>query len=501
MNEYGTVISTFEGPCTRKFSFVIKKDQVVRRGQFIEVPVDGGKLIGRIADVFKTNRYFMRPESVEKYESSKPMEEIFPVSNWEYLVADVVPLGVYSKSEGMFEEVSFPPSPGVKVYEPDHKILQKFLGLDDKGLDIGELPYHNLNVRLNLTRLLQKHLAIIAISGAGKSYLVSVVIEELLKRNREEGQLATVIVDTHGEYVSFVEDKKYVDRIRVFPGQDIRIGLPNLTHHQIAEFLPKLSPAQVRELARLLREMKREKKHFGISELIERIEGDEKAKSATKDVLISVLYDLMETGLFGASDYPSSKDIAQQGMLSIVDLSSFISSRKKQMVIAHIARRLFNHRRESKIPPFLLVLEEAHQFVPETARAENAISRGIIQTIAREGRKFHASLCLISQRPIQLSTTALSQCNTHIILRVTNPYDLDHIGRSAEGITKDVQNQISGLKVGTGLIVGESVNFPIFVKIRKRESKESKRGIPLEEAAKEFTERSKQKKEDAKSFM
>ncbi len=287
----------------------------------------------------------------------------------------------------------------------------------------------------------------------------------------------------------------------VFPGQDIRIGLPNLTPHQISEFLPKLSTAQVRELARFLREMKSEKKHFGINELIERIEEDEKAKSATKDVLVSVLYDLMGTGLFGASDSPSANEIAYQGKISVVDLSPFISSRKKQMVVAHLARKLFNSRRDSKIPPFLLVLEEAHQFVPETAKAEYAISRGIVQTIAREGRKFHASLCLISQRPIQLSTTALSQCNTHIILRVTNPYDLDHIGRSSEGITKDVLNQISSLRVGTGLIVGEGVNFPIFLKIRKRKSKESKRGIPLEDAAKEFSDWAKQKKEDAKSFM
>ncbi len=500
MNEYGTVISTFDGPCTRKFSFVIKKGCVVRRGQFVEVSIEGGKLIGRVADVFKTNRYFMRPESVEKYESSKPMEEIFPVSNWEYLIADIVPLGVYGKEE-MFEEVSFPPSPGTKVYEPDHAIISKFLGLDKKGLQVGELPYHNVSVRLNLTRLLQKHLAILAISGAGKSYLVSVIIEELLRRNKEEGQLATIIVDTHGEYVSFSEDSKYTDKIKVFPARDIRIGLPNLTSRQISEFLPKLSPAQVRELARFLREMKSKRKHFGINELIERIEEDEKAKSATKDVLVSVLYDLMQTGLFGASDHPLAKEIAQQGKISVIDLSSFISSRKKQMVVAHLARKLFNGRRDSKIPPFLLVLEEAHQFVPETARAEIAISRGIIQTIAREGRKFHASLCLISQRPIQLSTTALSQCNTHIILRVTNPYDLDHIGRSSEGITKDVINQISGLRVGTGLIVGEGVNFPIFVKIRKRESRESRRGIPLEEAAKEFSEGVKKKKEDAKSFM
>jgi DNA helicase HerA-like ATPase len=500
MTEYGTVISTFDGPCTKKFSFVIKKDGIVRKGQFIEVAVEGGRLIGRVADVFKTNRYFQRPESVERYESSKPMEDIFPVGNWEYLVAEAAPLGVYG-SEGRFEEVSFPPSPGTKVREPDHAVLSRFIGLDDKGLEIGELPYHDLKVRLNLTRLLQKHLAILAISGAGKSYLVSVILEELLNRRKEDGQLATIIIDTHGEYVSFANDPAYADKVSVYRGEDIKIGLPGLSANQIAEFLPNLSPVQAREFARLLRGMKTGRKNFGPDELLKAIEEDERLKSSTRDVLGSVICELTETGIFGALDSPDTKSITQQGKLSIIDLSSFVSASRKQMVVSHLARNLFNLRREEKIPPFLLILEEAHQFVPETAKAERAVSRGIIQTIAREGRKFHASLCLISQRPVQLSTTVLSQCNTHIILRVTNPYDLDHIGESSEGITKDVLGQISGLRVGTGLIVGEAVNYPVFVRIRSRRSKASPKGMPLEEAAKEFSNRERKKKEDAKSFM
>jgi len=328
-----------------------------------------------------------------------------------------------------------------------------------------------------------------------------VIIEELLARKKEEGQIATIIIDTHGEYVSFADDNNYSDKINVISGKDVKIGLHNLSPQQISEFLPTLSQVQARELARFVRDMKSVKKQAGIEDLIKMIEEDEKAKGATKDVLASVLYELMETGIFGVSDYPQTRELVQQGKVTIIDLSPFVSSRNKQMIVSHIARKLFNMRKENEIPPFLLVLEEAHQFVPETAKAEKAVSRGIIQTIAREGRKFHASLCLISQRPVQLSTTVLSQCNTHIILRVTNPYDLDHIGESSEGITKDVLNQISGLRVGTGLIVGEAVNYPIFVRIRKRKSKESSKGMPLEEAAREFSERARKKKEDAKSFM
>ncbi len=499
MNKYGTVISTLDGPCTRKFSFVVKKNKIVRKGQFVEVAVEGGRLIGRVADVFKTNRYFMRPDSVERYESSKPMEDIFPVGNWEYLVAEVSPLGVYN--EGRFDEVSFPPSPGTSITEPDHALLQKFLGLDEKGLEIGELPFHDVKVRLNLTRLLQKHLAILAISGAGKSYLVSVILEELLRRSKEEGQIATVIIDTHGEYVAFADDTNYADKINVIRGNEIKIGLSNLSPKQLSEFIPNLTSVQARELTRVLRRIKSDKKQFDMKELKKMIEEDEDLKPQTRDVLEAFLADLVETQLFGVFDYPETKDIAQQGKVSIIDLSSLVSSANKQMIVSYVAKNLFSLRRQEKIPPFLLVLEEAHQFVPEKAKEERAMSRSILQTIAREGRKFHASLCLISQRPVQLSTTVLSQCNTHIILRVTNPYDLDHIGESSEGITRDVLNQISGLRVGTGLIVGEAVNYPIFVRIRKRKSKESGKGMPLEEAAREFSDREKKRKEDAKSFM
>jgi len=500
MSEYGTVISTQDGPCTRKFSFVIKKGETVRRGQFVEVAVEGGRLIGRVADVFKTNRYFARPESVERYESSKPMEDIFPVGNWEYLVAEVAPLGVYG-SEGRFEEVSFPPSPGTKVSEPEHAILAKFLGLDDKGLEIGELPYHNIKVRLNLTRLLQKHLAILAISGAGKSYLVSVLIEEMLRRTKEEGQIATVIIDTHGEYSSFAEDPVYADRVKVFRADEIKINFSRLSSREISIFFPNLSAPQKRALNKLFKKLKKGGAQYTLEDLKTELKEDEDAETKTKDTLDDIFRELEESRLFGREDCPSAKELAHQGKISIIDLSSSLSSSNKQMIVEHLARNLFSLRRSGEIPPLLLVLEEAHQFIPEKQKAETAIARGILNTIAREGRKFHTSLCLISQRPVQLSTTVLSQCNTHIILRVTNPYDLKHIGQSSEGITNDVLDQISGLRVGTGLIVGEAVNYPIFVRIRKRKSKESSKGMPLEDAAREFSNREKKKKEDAKSFM
>jgi DNA helicase HerA-like ATPase len=320
-----------------------------------------------------------------------------------------------------------------------------------------------------------------------------------MARKPEQGQLAVIVIDTHGEYASFADDPKYSGRVSVFPISDVQIGLANLRSYQFSEFMPNLSYPPMRELLKVMDSLR--KKNYSLSDLIEAIDSNEKIKPATKEPLLSNLMGLRMTGLFGVADYPSLEELVKQGGLSIIDLSETTNLNSKQMLVAYIARKLFNARKDGIIPPFLLVLEEAHQFVPETMKKEHAISKGIMQTIAREGRKFNASLCLISQRPIQLSTTVLSQCNTHIILRITNPYDLDHIGKSSEGLNKSVIRQISSLKVGTGIIVGEAVNFPLFVKIRNRNSKASEKGLPLEKAAAEYYARVKQKHKDAKEFM
>ena len=498
MQEIGTVISTLEGPSTRKFSFVINKDSVVRRGQFVQLKNHDGNLIGRVADVVKANKYFMRPDSVKEYESSgRSMDDLFPVDHWEYLVAEVNCLGVHTGNG--FVDSSFPPSPGTRVVQPENQILTELFGLDSNGLLIGTIPHHDVEVKLSPTRLLQKHLAILAISGAGKSFLTSVILEELMARRPEQGQLAVIVIDTHGEYSSFADDPKYSGRVSVFPISDVQIGLANLRSYQFSEFMPNLTYPQMRELLKVMDTLK--KKNYNLSDLIDAVESNEKIKPATKEPLLSNLMSLRMTGLFGVADYPSLEELVKQGSLSIIDLSETTNLNSKQMLVAYIARKLFNARKDGIIPPFLLVLEEAHQFVPETMKKEHAISKGIMQTIAREGRKFNASLCLISQRPIQLSTTVLSQCNTHIILRITNPYDLDHIGRSSEGMNRSVIKQISSLKVGTGIIVGEAVNFPLFVKIRGRSSKQSEKGLPLEKAAAEYYARVKQKSKDAKEFM
>ncbi len=495
MQEYGTVISTIDSPTTRKFSFVVGKDARVRRGQFVSIAIDDGKLIGRIADIRKTNRYFINPESVNNVEKNIGMSDAYPTWEWEYLVADVMSLGVYA-GKG-FQEADFPPSPGDPVREPEKEILEKFFGFSPHGIHIGSIKHHDVNVSLDITRLFHKHLAILAMSGAGKSYLTSLMLEELLDRPAEKGQIGVVIIDTHGEYTSFSHDKSYSSKSKVFYSSEIQIGLPNLSEYQIAEYT-QLTHAQTRELSKAMSKMKGS---YGISDLMEKIDEDGKMIMKTKEVLLAALDNLRKLGIFSSSDYPTLDELCQGGRLTVIDMSDTIYLKKKQIVVSYIAKKLFDARRHGITYPFLLVVEEAHQFAPEKASSDRALSRGILQTIAREGRKFFASLCLISQRPVHLSTTILSQCNTNIILRVTNPYDLKHIQESSEGISKDVADHISSLQVGNALIVGEAVNFPLFVKIRKKKSKGPRSDPSFETAALDYMEKVKNKTKDTKAFM
>ncbi len=499
----GTVISTGNTPNTEKFYFVLSEGAVIKKGQFVVVKTEEGNLISRVSDVIKVNPYFERADSVKEFErSGKSLAELFPSERWEYLLGEAVPLGIY---ENKIVKRSFvPPSPGEKVYLAEKDALFNFFGFDEKGLKLGKVQHHDVDAKINLTRLLQKHLAILAMSGAGKSYFTTVLIEELLERKIEDGKINVVLVDVHGEYGGFGEDEKYLHDTKIISGKDFKISVPALTPEQIFAFIPGLSGPQKRELRRVMGMVAEEYKGkpYTFREILEKIEDkDIVKKSDTRSILSNAINELNATGLFGTYDNPSVSDLSQIGKLFIIDISDLIETRQKQIIVTYLANKLFKLRMNNIIPPTAFIVEEAHNFAPESTSKEQAISKSIIEKIAREGRKFHLSLVLISQRPVNLSTTALSQCNTHIVLRVSNPYDVEHISKTSEGITKDVSKTISSLQVGEALVVGEAVNYPLFIKVRERKSVKTEKGVPLEEAAKQYVKNKMKTNDDAKSFL
>lgn len=502
--EIGTVVATTDGPSISRFQFVMKDHgrdaSEARWGQFVATQSPEGLVIGVVDDLRAYNEYFENAQTVKEYsKQGVPLQNIFPSKNWEMNLADVRILCTHvtpKDGTSIFDRCAFPPSPGEKVNLLDQDILIRFLGLDlENGLHVGGIRYQEVPAKISLGRLLQKHLAIMAISGAGKSYFVSVLVEELIRRESAQGRPAVVIIDVHGEYggmgsKNVPENQEYTSKIQVIDGAFVQIATPSLSAAALGVYQPNFSPPQVRELGKILTNMKAKKQGqpYTLADLITEIETNESINPKTAGALAGWLDDLDRTRLFGNVENPNLPNLIQPGKAVIFDLSKIIGVREKQMIVNYVASRLFHLRRNGDVPPFLLVVEEAHQFAPDAAKSA-AIARSILETIAREGRKFFANLCLITQRPVRLSTTVLSQCNTHVIFRVTNPYDLDHIKASSEAITADTLKVISTLPVGECLIVGGALNYPLFVKVRARYTKDPKIGQSLEEACGDWEQR------------
>ncbi|MFB6145940.1 MAG: ATP-binding protein [Candidatus Nanohaloarchaea archaeon] len=486
----GTVIQRQETPSSREFFFVHEGE--VGKGSYLEYDKNG-TVIARVAEVYKMNEYFENEEGVsELMRNQEDPNQKFPVDDWEVSIGKAVIMGKFSES-GMIQRVSEPPAPGLELRKADPGRITKFLGLDRDGLMMGEVQQQDVSASFNMTETLQKHFAILAQSGAGKSYSASVLLEELLDRDYSP---AIVAVDPHGDYTCFAEDEDYMNRTKVFGENQIQIAVKNLSAEKIDAYFD-LSPAQRREMGKAFSQLNSmENSDYGLDELEHIIEQNE-MNDGTKYVLKERIREMRSMGIFGKVDSPNANDI-EPGKMNIIDLSDVINHRKKQIITAYFGQRFFRLRRDGTIPPFLYLLEEAHNFAPEGAPSP---SKSVIEKIAREGRKFHAAIGLISQRPVKLSTTALSQCNTQFILRVTNPNDLEHIAQSSEGITSDVKNQIPGLKTGEAIVIGEAVNYPTFVDVRERRSKESGAGESLESTLKEWEEEQEQLDEDAEAFM
>ena len=111
-----------------------------------------------------------------------------------------------------------------------------------------------------------------------------------------------------------------------------------------------------------------------------------------------------------------------------------------------------------------IILEEAHRYV-QNDRDLDVIGYNIFDRITKEGRKYGVVLGLITQRPSELSNTALSQCSNYIVLRMYYPDDLSIIKSITHSISENDIEKIKSLGPGTALCFGNSFSIPSFAKI------------------------------------
>ena len=483
----GIVFNYLHLPDVSNFPFVINKRSdnfLVKRGLFVYTKSAEGFLIGIIEKIVLLNEYFSDALTIKAYSNNNnpnTLKGLFPSDDFEFAIAIVKSLGIIEFEDGennnklkAIKRMTYPASPGTDVFLLEENLFSSFIGFDkNNGLNLGKIKISGFDVKINMNKLFNKHFAILSISGGGKSYLTSIIIEELLTRDETKGTPAILLIDVHGEYAYLKNVAELKEKVKLQDISYFQIGIPELSAWSFRKYQEQITSVQVRELSNYIQKLKMDKDKKGkytIRDIINLIELETEGNKSTKQALIGWLSELDRLTIFGPHENPYINNIIEPGKLTVFNLANEISIRKKQIVVDYLCNRLFYLRRLDKVPPFLLIVEEAHQFCPEAAHSQ-AISKSIIETIAREGRKFMACLCLISQRPKKLSSTALSQLNSKMILNIKNPYDLKHLMDSSEAITKDDADTISSLGVGEMLLIGNAVNHPIYIEIRERKFK------------------------------
>ncbi|MCU9811843.1 ATP-binding protein [Paraclostridium sp. AKS81] len=161
--------------------------------------------------------------------------------------------------------------------------------------------------------------------------------------------------------------------------------------------------------------------------------------------------------------------------ITIIDLSG-MPFEVINIVVSLVSRLIFKFAFERKKViksndineiPFLLVYEEAHNYIPKSQEVRYKSVKESVERIAKEGRKYGVSAMIVSQRPSEISETIFSQCNSFVVMRLTNPIDQSYIKKLLPEDVSSITDNLSGFDKREALILGDAVKIPALIKIHE----------------------------------
>lgn len=158
--------------------------------------------------------------------------------------------------------------------------------------------------------------------------------------------------------------------------------------------------------------------------------------------------------------------------ITIIDLSG-IPFEVLSIVVSLINRLVFDFcfyfkmtKKANEESPILVVLEEAHNYIPQSESVKYRSVKKSIERIAKEGRKYGLSLMIVSQRPSEISETIFSQCNNFVAMRLTNPSDQQYVKRLMPDSVSAITDTLPVLERQEALIIGDCIPIPTIVRIK-----------------------------------
>ncbi len=362
---------------------------------------------------------------------------------------------------------------------------------------IGHTFQHgNQSVHVNPNALLGKHFAVLGTTGTGKSCAVTQVLRGLLEGH---DNAHIVLLDPHDEYPKAFGDRAErlgPDRLQLpfwlFNADEISsvlLGLPPRNHTEegaegiLKELIPLAKHEANPELGKEISITVDTPVPYRLSDLDRLIEeamgrlekADRLAPLKLLKARLSVLRnDPRFAFMFGgitihdnmAAIISKLLRIPTDGKpLTIIDLSS-VPSEVLNVVVSVLCRLIFDFAVWSRgAEPILLVCEEAHRYAPADPKLGFGPAKDGLARIAKEGRKYGLSLCMVSQRPSELSPLILSQCSTIFAFRMTSLRDQEFIRGIIPDDSLGLLDFLPSLGDGEAIVAGQAVAVPVRVKV------------------------------------
>ena len=448
-------------------------------GEYVKMGSENGEVLGLVERSSITSAAF---EDVKNFDEASESIEIAESNRRDKtFTAHIGILGFLENlSRGISIIPAIPPTPGTAVTLPDKSELENVFSPKKEGwVSVGNLLRDkSVDVKINLEKIVSRHVGILAMTGMGKSNLVSLIAKQISELNG-----TVIIFDYHNDYVGL-----NIPQINII---DAKINPRLLDADQFSEVLEIRDGASVQQ--RVLRmaftRQVRTAKEFW-AELEEEIK---KIIASTDNKLKEIkssayrVQDIVEEAQRRFEDIldPDIGDplsFIKEGCTNVLNISE-LSEKQANVAVAFYLQQLLKDRKDATITrhgrskrvreyrfssPIFVIIEEAHVFIPKD---HDTSAKYWTAKIAREGRKFGLGLGIVSQRPRSVDLNVLSQMGSFAIMKIIQEDDQRQIASATESTSRELISQLTSLNVGDAVLVGQWTNLPSLVHIEEVKDK------------------------------
>lgn len=514
-------IGTVQVVDTKKITVSVDEEGILNRLKINDLLIlsgnnDNEKLIGMVTKVSKKRIDFDEEEIDEKVDYSYNFCNVTLVGTF-YVKLAPEKNNIFRRAVNTYPEINSP------VYLAESEALSLIMNsldsdIDNEGLVIGKYASNkSVKAILDGNKFFQRHASIVGSTGSGKSFTVANILEKANDLDHSN----VIVFDLHGEYNELSYAKQI--KINSNGGLHIPLWFFNYEEiHSL--FIESAEGTSSNQRAIVIKYILENKKKYidtqmenlsseiitadtpipfsavGLKEFLERENikeeetgevyksGDKQGQPKTKqgqyygkltnlitrlqtkidDKKYSFIFDEVSTSVSGYLNEFVSEIMDNSYKIKVIDLSE-VPSDILSIVIGIVTRLVYEvqfwmtPKSNETRHPLAFICDEAHLYMPRDTSKMKAVenkSLEIFEKIAKEGRKYGVSLVIVSQRPAELNTTIISQCNNIISLKVTNDRDKSAVSTMLTDSLVGLVEVLPNLDVGECIVIGDSIKLP-----------------------------------------